>query len=509
LNVASVTAGGAFSVISAGSFSVPAGGSSTVMLQFSPSTAGGQTGTVVITSNDPLHSNLSLPVWGNAYVPANVLTSDSFNRADAGECALGQSDLKFGGAAKYFYLPDWPGTSAPRGASIAGGVLTNNSSNNYGGVQLTTSSDTCNTARGASLPQDLDIVVDLYVPKTGANITDAGPYFRERSSAPGDGLGNGTASGYWVELLSTGQVLVNQLNPFQTIAQTAIPASFDSTIFHILEARVQGGALQVTLDGALQTFNGSTTVTVSTASNNGSVGISFGSEMNPGLAGGQAASNLVISSLGTSSGPPVIGVSMTSLGFGSVPVGQIATLNFNVTNSGGTALTVSSVANSNPAFGLLTPNIPITVQPGGSTPVTVVFAPQSAGQQPPTPFIVTSNDPAHPVVQVTLTGMGTGSPTSLLAYGNVLVGQKNIGTLTFTNTGSTPLTVMTQTTSDPAFTVSSPVTPPSYSIPAGQSVQITVVFTPTAYKIYNATLSIGTSGGTVSVTLTGAGVVVL
>ena len=508
LNVTSVTAGGAFSVISSGSFSVAAGASSAVTLQFNPSSAGGQTGTVSIASNDPVHPNLTLPVWGNAYIPANVLTSDSFNRANAGECALGTSDAKFGGGAIYHYLPDWPGSGGPVGASISGGVLMNDG-NNYGGVQLTTSSDTCNTARGATLAQDLDIVVDLYVPKTGANITDAGPYFRSRSAAPGDGLGGGTSSGYWVELLSTGRVLVNQLNPFQTIAQTAIPASFDATIFHTLEARVQGAALQVTLDGTLQTFNGSTTVTVSTASNNGTVGISFGSEMNPGLAGGQAAGNLVISSAGSggtgSGGTPAIGTSTTSLGFGSVAVGQVSTLNFNLMNTGTAALTVSSVVVSNPAFGLMTPNIPLTVQPGGTTPLAVAFAPQSAGAQSAT-FTVTSNDPAHPLIAVSLTGTGTGAASNLLAYSLVVVGQSETGTLTLTNTGTTPLTVTAQTTTNAAFTVASPSTP--YSIPAGQSAAIMVVFQPTAYTVYNATLSIVTSGGASTTPLSGAGVVV-
>jgi hypothetical protein len=449
-----------------------------------------------------------------------VLTSDSFNRANAGECALGTSDAKFGGGAIYHYLPDWPGTSgpsAPVGASISGGVLMNNG-NNYGGVQLTTSSDTCNTARGATLAQDLDIVVDLYVPKTGANITDAGPYFRSRAAAPGDGLGNGTSSGYWVELLSTGRVLVIQLNPFQTIAQTAIPASFDSTIFHTLEARVQGAALQVTLDGTLQTFNGSTTVTVSTASNAGTVGISFGAEMNPQAAGGQEAANLVISSVGSggtgSGGTPAIATS-TTLGFGNVAVGQVSTMPLNVMNTGTAALTVNSVVISNPAFGLLTPNLPLTVQPGGTVPVTVVFAPQSAvvfAPQPagtPATFTMTTNDPAHQIVAVSLTGTGTGTASNFLAFSNVVVGQSETGTLTFTNTGTTPLTVTAQTTTNAAFTVTSPTTPfMPYSIPAGQSAAIKVVFQPTAYTVYNATLSITTGGGVSTTPLSGAGVVV-
>ena len=59
-----------------------------------------------------------------------------------------------------------------------------------------------------------------------------------------------------------------------------------------------------------------------------------------------------------------------------------------------------------------------------------------------------------------------------------------------------------QTTTNAAFTVSSPSTP--YNIPAGQSAAIMVVFQPTAYTVYDATLSIVTSGGTLTTPLSGA-----
>lgn len=513
LNVTNVTGSGAFSVISSTTFMVAAGSSSTVMLQFNPTTPGGQTGTVNIASNDPVHPNLSVAVWGNAYVPANVLTSDSFNRANAGECALGQSDLALGGTTQYYYLPVWPGASAPAGASISGGVLANNSSGSWGGVQLTSSSDTCNTARGASLAQDLDIVVDVYVPMTGSDVTDAGPYFRSRAAAPGDGLGGGTSSGYWVEVFSTGQVVVNQLNPFGVIAQTATPASFDSTLVHTLEANVQGTSLQVTLDGNLQTFtqNGAstTTVTVSTASNDGTAGISFGAQMNPGLAGGQTASNLVISSVG-SAAPPTISAPTTPLAFNNVPVGQISTLTLNVQNTGSAALTVNTVTISNPVFGLMTPTIPITVQPGATTQVTLTFAPLSSMPVPQTATMtINSNDPNHPSVPVTLTGTGTGSPTSL-AYSNVVVGQSEMGTATFTNNGTTPIVFTGFTTTNAAFVVTSPAasTAQPYTLAGGQSVTVDVSFTPSAYTVYNATLNLVTAAGNYTTALTGAGVVV-
>jgi uncharacterized protein (TIGR03437 family) len=618
LNVSALTAGGMFSVVSPVTpFTVAPGSSSTVTLQFSPIGVGGQSSTLNIASNDSKQPNLSVPIWGTGYNLANVLTSDSFNRANATECALGTTDLKFGGTMNYQYLPIFPSSSGPVGASIVSGALQNNGVN-YGGVQLTTSTDVCGAVRGSTLPQDLDGILDVSVPGAAGAITAAGLYFRSRAAAPGDGIFGGTSSGYSAEVFSTGQVWVDQLNPYATIAQSAPLSYFDPSIVHTLEARIQGTSLQVWLDGQPVTFTltsggTGTTVPVSTAANAGTAGIIFTSEQNAGKAGGQSAKNLIISSLtatatapqisvsptslnlgsltvgqsanvslnisniGTAAlnvtaiasssaavtivspsvpftlqpgattpvtvkfaptaagavngmltinssdpahgqttvsfsgtgvaaaGTPVIGASVTSVAFGNVAVGQVSTISFNVLNTGTAALTVSSVAISNPVFGLMTPAIPLTAQPGSITPVTVVFAPQSAGPQSAT-FTVTSNDPAHPVVAVTLTGTGTGAPNNLLAYSNVVVGQSETGTLTFTNTGTTPLTVTAQTTTNAAFTVPSPSTP--YSIPAGQSAVIVIVFNPTAYTVYNATFSLVTNGGTFTTPLSGAGVAV-
>jgi hypothetical protein len=130
------------------------------------------------------------------------------------------------------------------------------------------------------------------------------------------------------------------------------------------------------------------------------------------------------------------------LAFGNVAVGQISSMTFNVSNTGTAALTVSSVLNSNPAFGLMTPTIPFTAPPGS----------QSAT------LTVTNNDPANPIVWV---------------------GQSESGTLTLSNTRTTPLMVTAQTTTDPA----------------GQSTPITIVITPTQYTVYSPTLSLTTSGG--------------
>jgi hypothetical protein len=146
---------------------------------------------------------------------SNVLLSDSFDRPDADRCELGQLDLAFGGSGSHYYLPLWPGGGVdpanPIGADIAGWILgpthpseLHNNGLDFGGVQVTTLPNSCNNTsiRGENLGQNLKIHMDVLVPGGGAGIiTRAGPYFRSRAAARGDGLYGGQNSGYWVQLL--------------------------------------------------------------------------------------------------------------------------------------------------------------------------------------------------------------------------------------------------------------------------------------------------------------------
>lgn len=229
---------------------------------------------------------------------AQVLISDSFNRADADGCSLGQADLALGGSGVHYYLNIFA-----NGASIAGSAL-QNVGGDFGGMQFTGSPGACNNLaiRGENVGQDMNIQVDLLVPTDGAGrLGQAGPYFRSRAAANGDGIIGGTSAGFWVQLWSNGEVRVKGLNPQIFVAVTGAPASFDSTVFHHLEMAVQGSNLQVALDGRLLTFNqnGNQVTTVSlpssSGSNDGTVGVAFGAETNRGQLGGQRARNLVVS----------------------------------------------------------------------------------------------------------------------------------------------------------------------------------------------------------------------
>ena len=231
----------------------------------------------------------------------NALAGDDFNRPDANGCNLGSVSS---GARKLYYLPIFPsgGTDPtnPIGANLISGALQNNGAD-FGGFQFTESPEPCAQGRGADMGQDLNIRADLLTPTDAAgHISEAGPYFRSRAAARGDGIIGGDSAGYWVELKSTGEIQIKRLNPWGVIATSGIPASFDANAMHHIETAAGGNNLQVALDGKLQTFMQNnelvTTVQMSATagSNNGTAGIAFGAEANRGQIGGQRADNVFV-----------------------------------------------------------------------------------------------------------------------------------------------------------------------------------------------------------------------
>lgn len=242
-----------------------------------------------------------------AVAPGDIIVSDDFNRADADRCDLGAADNALGGDRKLYYLPIFPtnGNDAthPIGANLVAGAAQNNG-NDFGGFQFALSPPcqaAIGTIRGTNLGQDLNIRAELNVPTNAAGlITQAGPYFRSRAAAYGDGIIGGASAGYWVQLLSTGEIVVKRLNPWAPIATSGKPAAFDAGAIHTLEIAAGADQLQVELDGKLQSFNQDNEVVTkihispTSGSNDGTVGIAFGAEQNRGQIGGQRADNVIV-----------------------------------------------------------------------------------------------------------------------------------------------------------------------------------------------------------------------
>lgn len=219
-------------------------------------------------------------------------------------CGSGQTDIVIPGRGAHFFFPVWAGPDGRYTTVAIGPSAIRNIDTDYAGVQIAKPNGDCGlaTLRGADLGQDLEMEVELLVPTDALGRgTQAGPYFRARRAVPGDGLQGGSNAGYWVQLHSSGAVVIRQLNSSAVVAFTKPITSFDASAFHKLAIAARGVSLEAALDNKRLTFDQSGEVGTAVrlpenhGDNGGAAGIAFGCESTRGLIGGEQARNLKLS----------------------------------------------------------------------------------------------------------------------------------------------------------------------------------------------------------------------
>jgi len=181
---------------------------------------------------------------------------------------------------------------------------------------------------------------------------------------------------------------------------------------------------------------------------------------------------------GTGSTPGQLTASPASLTFGSVPVGTSTSFTQTVTNSGGSALTISQITSTGTGFGFSGISLPLTLAAAQSAAFNVSFTPQVGGSA--TGNLAINSNGSNPTLSVPLTGTGTlpGQLTvtpSSLSFGSVVVGttQNQTGVL---SAGSAAITVSSVGVSGSQFSVSGISLP--VTIAAGNSLSFQVTFAP-------------------------------
>jgi hypothetical protein len=247
----------------------------------------------------------------------------------------------------------------------------------------------------------------------------------------------------------------------------------------------------------------------------------------PEIGTGNGQNNVAVSLSGTG-GLPNINVSSTTIGFGSVAVGQSADQTITVNNNGTVALTLGTIGTPTGPFartgGTCTNSQQITA--GNSCTVIVRFTPTGTGAANGN-FNIPSNDPdagtlnGQNNVAVSLSGTGTAAaianinvnPTAV-SFGTVAVGATADQTITVGNSGSATLTLGTITTPTGPFARNGGSCASNGQILAGNSCTIIVRFTPTGAGAASGGFSIpsndpdtGTNNGQndVAVSLSGTG----
>jgi hypothetical protein len=215
----------------------------------------------------------------------------------------------------------------------------------------------------------------------------------------------------------------------------------------------------------------------------------------------------------TGSGTPVITVPVTSHNYGVVAIGESATWNCTVQNTGTANLSITNIEIPAGQPVTTTFSVPQTITPGNSLVVPLIYAPTDPVALN-TSAIIHSNDPIHSAVSVTLTGNGVyQGPHILLTqsaydYGLRRAGAYSQWLLPVTNNGNQDVVISGLSVSDEHYFVDESVNLP-ITVTSLATVQVPVWFHPTGGADYNGMLSIVSNAvgqETLFVELNGAGV---
>jgi hypothetical protein len=209
---------------------------------------------------------------------------------------------------------------------------------------------------------------------------------------------------------------------------------------------------------------------------------------------------------------PAPAIQVSPISFGNDVVGTNVSQALIIKNTGTATLTITQVTETGSAFftvsGFL---LPVSVNAGQQTTITVAFLPTAVG--PVTGNIsIVSNAPSSPT-SVSLTGAGVAatftlsiSPTSL-SFGNVTTGtsspQQNV---TITNTGNSSVTISQITLTSAAYSMTGGSAPVTLS--PSQTITLVVQFSPTTAGTITTNIGIvsNATGSPATISLTGTGV---
>jgi MYXO-CTERM domain-containing protein len=210
-----------------------------------------------------------------------------------------------------------------------------------------------------------------------------------------------------------------------------------------------------------------------------------------------ASITLGLSGTGANPAVPAIALSPGSLSFGTVTVGSTATLPVQVQDGGTAPLAVSSITPCAGTSGEFTwsPPAPFTVAAGGSTTLSVTYAPTAASGDTGC-LTIASNDPARPTVNLAVSGNGAAAAAPAIAFspatldfGTVTIGNTQQRTAQVQNAGTATLTVSAVAACSGAGTEFTWDVATPFSVAPGQSTPVTVTYTPVDTDFHSVCLA--------------------
>ncbi|MFZ0806170.1 MAG: choice-of-anchor D domain-containing protein [Candidatus Sulfotelmatobacter sp.] len=184
----------------------------------------------------------------------------------------------------------------------------------------------------------------------------------------------------------------------------------------------------------------------------------------------------------------------SSASFGQVPVGQSASMTVVLTNTHAQTDTLDELIPQGTGFTVTGPTMPLALNSGQSVKLTVTFTPQATGLTGGSVFVSGAylNIPFYGTGTATTIGQLVVVPTSI-NFGNVEVGTTASQSSSLSATGGS-VTVTAAGSSNSQFAIAGVSFP--LTIAAGQSVPVSLNFTPTSSGNSSSTLTFVNNGST-------------
>jgi Abnormal spindle-like microcephaly-assoc'd, ASPM-SPD-2-Hydin len=474
------------------------GQSVTVNVQFHPTVTGGASGRLTIQSNSSTNGTAVVNLSGTGTAVPSPQLSVSAASLSFGNVTVNTSSTQPLTVTSTGTAPVTINSATPSGAGFTvSGAAFPATLNPGQSVTLNVRFDPTATA-GAS--GQLTIQSDSSTNSTAiVNLSGTG------TAAPSPQLTVSAAS------LNFGDVTVNtsSTQPVTLTATGTAPVTINSATPSGAGFTVSGATFPATLNpGQSVTLNVRFDPTT-TAGASGQLTIQSDSSTNS-----TAVVNL--SGTGTAASTPQLTVSVASLTFGNVTLNTSSTQPVTLTSTGTAPVTVNSATPSGTGYSFSGATLPVTLNPGESLSLNVVFNPTVTGAAMGQ-LTIQSDSSTNSTAVVTLSGTGTAALSPQLTvsaasvnFGDVTVNTSSTKPVTLTSTGTAPVTINSATAGGAGFTVSGATFPATLN--PGQSLTVNVQFDPASAVAATGQLTIQSNSSTNStavVTLSGTGTAAL
>jgi hypothetical protein len=199
------------------------------------------------------------------------------------------------------------------------------------------------------------------------------------------------------------------------------------------------------------------------------------------------------SSSKSQTGPGTLALNSSALAFGNVVVGNSGTVSITASNSGPSAVTVSSVVSTGTEFSINGPSLPATIAVGQGATWKITFTPTTTGTVNASLSI--ASDASNNSLSASLNGIGVAAGTlaapASIGFGAVTLGKSQTKSVTLSNTGGSNLTISQAAVTGSGFQLIGLTLP--LTLNPGQGLSFSVVFDPVTNGTVNGTVSLTTS----------------